>query len=48
MDKSYSIDFSAEEYDMIAQYMRQIDAITMQTAILNAISIALDNDGTNI
>jgi hypothetical protein len=42
MDEKISIEFTAEEYDMIMEYMKASESITVQVAVLNAISIALD------
>lgn len=36
------VHFTTEEYEMIQQYMKYIEAISIQAAILNAVSIALD------
>ena len=37
-----SIDFTGEEMEMILAYMDAAEAVTVQAAILNAISLALD------
>ena len=42
MEKRINIEFTEEEYNFIMQYMKSIEATTVQNAILNAISIALD------
>lgn len=42
MGEKISIDFTGEEFDRIMQYMELSEAVTVQTAIMNAISIALD------
>ena len=38
-----SIEFTGEDMDMILKYMDAIEAVTVQAAILNAISLALDH-----
>jgi hypothetical protein len=38
-----SIDFTGEEMEMILAYMDAAEAVTVQAAILNAISLALDH-----
>lgn len=43
MEEKVSIEFTGEEFDKIMQYMNQVEATTIQNAILNAISIALDD-----
>ena len=43
MDEKVSIEFAGEEFDQIMEYMKMIDAVTVQTAIMNAISIAMDD-----
>ena len=42
MDEKISIEFTGEEFDKIMQYMNLVEATTVQNAIMNAISIALD------
>ncbi len=37
-----SIDFTGEEMEMILAYMDATEAVTVQAAILDAISLALD------
>ena len=44
MDEKISIEFNGKEFDKIMKYMDLIKATTVQVAILNAISIAMDND----
>lgn len=44
MDVKINIEFSEEEFDLIMKYMEATEAVTVQAAILNAISIALDDD----
>ena len=44
MSEKINIEFTGEEFDMIMQYMKLIEATTVQNAILNAVSIALDDD----
>lgn len=39
----YYVYFSKEEYDLIEKYRKAVDAIDAITAIMNAISIALDD-----
>lgn len=42
MGEKISIEFTGEELEYIMQYMKLSDAITVQVAILNAVSIAMD------
>lgn len=42
MGEKISIEFTGEEFDKIVGYMKYVDATTVQNAILNAISIAMD------
>lgn len=42
MNEKVSIEFTGEEFDQIMQYMKLIDAVTAQAAVMNAISIAMD------
>lgn len=44
MDGKINVEFSEEEFDLIMKYMEASEAVTVQAAILNAISIALDDD----
>lgn len=44
MDGKIQVEFSEEEFDLIMKYMEATEAVTVQAAILNAISIALDDD----
>ena len=44
MDGKIHVEFSEEEFDLIMKYMEATEAVTVQVAILNAISIALDDD----
>ena len=37
-----NVRFTEEEFDMIQKYQEASDAVTVQAAILNAISLALD------
>lgn len=37
-----SIEFTQEDFDLIRQYMEAVDATSVQAAVLNAVSIALD------
>ncbi len=39
-----NIEFSEEELDLIRQYMEVSGAVSLEAAILNAISLALDAD----
>ena len=43
MNEKVSIEFTGEEFDQIMQYMKLINAVTVQTAVMNAISIAMDD-----
>jgi hypothetical protein len=38
-----NVQFTEEEFDMIQKYQEASDAVTVQAAILNAISLALDS-----
>lgn len=38
-----NIEFTAEDLDMILQYQKESEAVTVQAAIMNAISLALDH-----
>ena len=42
MEEKINIEFTGEEFDKIMQYMNIVEATTVQNAIMNAISIALD------
>ena len=42
MEEKIHVEFSGVEFDKIMQYADLIDAVTVQAAIMNAISIALD------
>ena len=42
MEEKVSIEFTGEEFDLIMKYMDAVEATTVQNAILNAISIAMD------
>ena len=42
MSEKKSIEFTGEQFDMIMDYMKLVDAVTVQVAILNAICIATD------
>lgn len=37
-----NVEFTGEEFNLILDYMETVEATTVQNAILNAISIALD------
>jgi hypothetical protein len=41
-DIKINVQFTEEEFDMIQKYQEASDAVTVQAAILNAISLALD------
>lgn len=41
--QTISIEFTDEEMDMILQYQEESEAVTVQAAIMNAISLALDH-----
>ena len=43
-DVKINVQFTEEEFDMIQKYQEASDAVTVQAAILNAISLALDYD----
>jgi hypothetical protein len=43
-DAKINVQFTEEEFDMIQKYQEASDAVTVQAAILNAISLALDYD----
>ncbi len=42
-----SIEFTPEEYEAIETYKKAIQASTIQVAVMNAISLALDNGDWN-
>lgn len=42
MKEIISIDFSSEEFDEILKYQETLEGATVQTAILNAIRIAME------
>ena len=42
MKEKISIDFSEEEFDEILKYQETLENATVQTAILNAIRITMD------
>ena len=44
MDGKIYVEFSEEEFDLIMKYMKETEAVTVQAAILNAISIATDDE----
>ena len=44
MEEKISIEFSGEEFDFIENYADSVKADTLQTAILNAIKFATDNN----
>ena len=37
------IEFTCEEFDLIMQYMEFVEATTVQNAVMNAISLAMDH-----
>ena len=37
------VEFTSEEFNMIIEYMKLVDAVTVQAAIMNAVSVAMDN-----
>ena len=43
MEEKISVEFTDEEFDKIMEYMKYSEATTIQNAILNAISIILDD-----
>jgi hypothetical protein len=43
MEEKINVEFTGEEFDLILKYMDAVEATTVQNAILNAISIALDD-----
>ena len=42
MDEMTSVFFSADDYRMILEYQKEIEAKNVQTAIMNAVSLAMD------
>ncbi len=44
MDGKISIEFSIEEFDEILEYQETLENATVQSAILNAIRIAMDDE----
>lgn len=47
MDEKVNVEFTRKEYDFIMQYVTASEAVNVQAAILNAVSIALD-DGIRV
>lgn len=45
MEEKINVEFTGEEFDFIMRYMKESEAVSVQVAILNAISVALDNEG---
>ncbi len=43
MNENINIEFSDKDFELIMKYANLIEADTVQAAIMNAISIALDN-----
>ncbi len=43
MEEPKVVFFTADQYKMILEYQRESEAIDVRTAIMNAISIALDH-----
>ena len=43
MSEKISIEFTDDEYERIRQYMEFVEATTLQNAIMNAISLAMDH-----
>ena len=43
MEEKIAVEFIGKEFDKIIEYMNLVEATTVQIAILNAISIALDD-----
>ena len=44
MDGKIMVEFTETEFDNILDYQKTLDGATVQTAILNAINIALDKE----
>ena len=44
MDEKITVEFTGAEFDEILRYQETLDGATVQTAILNAINIALDKE----
>jgi hypothetical protein len=44
MDGKIMVEFTEAEFDNILDYQKTLDGATVQTAILNAINIALDKE----
>jgi hypothetical protein len=42
-----SVEFTGTEMDLILKYMDVVNAVTVQAAILNAVSLALDHEEDN-
>ena len=47
MEEKINVEFTRKEYDFIMQYVTASEAVSVQAAILNAVSIALD-DGIRV
>ena len=45
MGEKINVEFTGEEFDFIMRYMKESEAVSVQVAILNAISVALDDEG---
>ena len=43
MDEKSMVEFTGAEFDEILRYQETLDGATVQTAILNAVRLALDN-----
>ncbi len=43
MEEKINVEFTGEEFELILKYMEAAEATTVQNAILNAITIALDD-----
>ena len=48
MEEKISVEFTGKEFDKIMEYMKCSEATTIQNAILNAISIALDDGDDHV
>ena len=43
-EEKIAIEFNGEEFERIMEYMKLVEATTIQNAIMNAISIAMDEE----
>lgn len=46
MEEKINIEFTGEQFDEILRYQDFVKATTVQNAIMNAVRIAMDDNGT--